>query len=162
MGRGRNLTRCTDEQLHNRGLDPITLLTLLSLKHARTAEDLGALLLSWVPLMKAAVRLPGGRAALELILRDLAEVSERLDRAFLLEELLPSLDDDDVRETTMTLAEELIEHGQRQMLLRQLRRRFGELPQSAIDRLNAATAERLDAWAVGIFDAQSLEEALAG
>ncbi len=173
-----DLTCCSDQQLHSRKLDPITLLTLLALKHARTAPDLGELLLSWRPLMKAAVRLPGGREALAQILRYVAEVSNRVDRAFLLEELIPSLDDDDVRETTMTLAEELRAEGREQglekgleqgclqgrrdMLLRQLSRRFGELPQSAIDRVNAAAAEWLDAWAVRIFDAQSLDAAIAG
>ncbi len=146
------------------------LLTALSLKYARTAKDLGKLLLSWVPLMKAAVHVPGGREDLGLILRYLAEVSDRVGRVFLLEELIPSLDDDDARETTMTLAEELraegreqgVLQGRRDLLLRLLRRRFGELPQSAIERVNTAAVEQIDAWAVSLLDAQTLAEALDG
>ncbi len=77
----------------------------------------------------------------------------------------------------MTLAEELRAEGReqgleqgltqgclqerREILLRQLRRRFGELPPSVIERIHAATAERLIAWVDGIFDARSLDDAIA-
>jgi hypothetical protein len=39
-----------------------------------------------------------------------------------------------------------------------LTRRFGRLPRWAIQRLDTAAMEQLDAWLEGIFDARSLEE----
>ena len=42
----------------------------------------------------------------------------------------------------------------------QLTRRFGRLPRWAIQRLDTAAMEQLDAWLEGIFDAQSLEDLL--
>lgn len=41
-----------------------------------------------------------------------------------------------------------------------LTRRFGRLPRWAIQRLDTAAMEQLDAWLEGIFDAQSLEDLL--
>lgn len=42
----------------------------------------------------------------------------------------------------------------------QLTRRFGRLPRWAIQRLDTAAMEQLDAWLEGIFDARSLEDLL--
>lgn len=46
-------------------------------------------------------------------------------------------------------------------LLRQLRRRFGPLPEAARDRILAADLATLDLWLDRVLDAASLEEVLA-
>jgi hypothetical protein len=48
--------------------------------------------------------------------------------------------------------------GKAEGLKRLLTRRFGRLPRWAIQRLDTAAMEQLDAWLEGIFDARSLEE----
>ena len=47
------------------------------------------------------------------------------------------------------------------MLRRQLRRRFGELPAWAEERLGAAPAELLEAWGEAVLEAESLEDIFA-
>jgi len=39
-----------------------------------------------------------------------------------------------------------------------LARRFGELPNSVLARLNSASTEELEAWSLNILDAASLSE----
>ncbi len=164
-----DLTRSSDEALRRRAMDAVSLVTLLALKHARTAEDLGERLLSWASLMSEAARAPGGRDASLLVFRHLALVSDRVEPAFLRNELLPALDDG-VREMTMTLAEKLIEEGRvegrvqgrREILLRLVRRRFGELPEWVTKRVSAATIDELDLWITRILDARSLDEMFTG
>lgn len=43
---------------------------------------------------------------------------------------------------------------------RQLTRRFGELPPEVLQRLAAADAARIEAWADRVLDAPSLEDVL--
>ncbi len=176
-----DLTRCSDEDLFARALDAISLLTLLGLKHARTDEDLCPRLLSWTWVMDDAARCPGGPEAVKRFFRYLAMVSKRVSRAFVKEELMPRLDDESAREAGLTLAEQWIEEGRekglkqgieqgieqgleqgrRDLLHRLLEERFGALPPSAIEQVAAASSGQLDRWAVRLFHAQSLEEALA-
>ena len=51
-----------------------------------------------------------------------------------------------------------VQQGEATILQRQLERKFGVLPQSAIDKINSADAATLELWAVRIFDVNSLEE----
>ena len=51
--------------------------------------------------------------------------------------------------------------GKAEMLLRLLRRKFGELPEEAIARVRAASREDLDSWADSILFADSLDKVLA-
>ena len=55
-----------------------------------------------------------------------------------------------------------VDAGLRQALEGLLVKRFGPLPPSASERLDAATAEELQRLIVGVVDAVSLEEALTG
>lgn len=47
---------------------------------------------------------------------------------------------------------------ERGILLKQLNRRFGELPPSVLDKLHAASPEQLECWAENILVAETLEE----
>jgi len=55
-----------------------------------------------------------------------------------------------------------MEKGQLHTLTRQLTRRFGPLPDSALARLQAATTSQLDEWADRVLDAPTLEGVLGG
>ena len=75
-------------------------------------------------------------------------------------------------EIVMTTAQELIEEGKRigeelgeqrgeqRVLLRQMERRFGPVPEAAVERVRAASAPLLDEWADRILTAASLDEVL--
>jgi hypothetical protein len=47
--------------------------------------------------------------------------------------------------------------GKAEILLRQLRRRFGAVPDWAEQRIAGASSGQLDAWLDGIFDAEGIE-----
>jgi hypothetical protein len=51
--------------------------------------------------------------------------------------------------------------GERRVLLRQLRARFGELPAAAVARVEAADVAELERWADQMFAAKTLDEVLA-
>ena len=51
--------------------------------------------------------------------------------------------------------------GQAGLLLRQLELRFGDLPEAARERVRGASASELEAWAVAVLVAASLDEVLA-
>ncbi len=51
--------------------------------------------------------------------------------------------------------------GSAALLLRQLERRFGRLPATVRDRVRAATADDLEAWAMAVLDAGSLDAVFA-
>jgi hypothetical protein len=48
--------------------------------------------------------------------------------------------------------------GRRELLLRLLGKRFGDLPESAVARVNAADAATLDVWGERLLAASTLEE----
>ncbi len=55
-----------------------------------------------------------------------------------------------------------LSQGQARVLLTQLRRRFGALTQAQQDRITTATSDQLEAIALRILDAKTIDEALAG
>lgn len=50
--------------------------------------------------------------------------------------------------------------GQRKVLLKLLRARFGELPEAAVTRVNAASVAQLDLWAECVLSAPTLADVL--
>lgn len=55
-----------------------------------------------------------------------------------------------------------VDKGQRELLLRQLALRFGDLPAAVTERVNEAGAADLGRWAERILDAKSLDDVFAG
>ncbi len=53
--------------------------------------------------------------------------------------------------------EQGMQQGQAKVLIRQLERRFGELPQWARDRLDAGAPEALEAWTDAVLSAATIE-----
>jgi len=51
--------------------------------------------------------------------------------------------------------------GERQMLTRQLTRRFGPLPAAVLQQLEQANTDQLERWADKILDAPTLEDVFA-
>jgi len=68
------------------------------------------------------------------------------------------------KEAVVTAGEELIElgrkEGERKMLLKLLRARFGELPGSAVAQVNAAAQAEIELWVERVITAPSLAEVL--
>ncbi|MFU8788300.1 MAG: DUF4351 domain-containing protein, partial [Methylobacter sp.] len=54
-----------------------------------------------------------------------------------------------------------VKQGQASLLKRLLRQRFGDLPESIGQRLDAATPAELELWSECIFDAKNLEDIFA-
>ena len=50
--------------------------------------------------------------------------------------------------------------GQREIVLKLLRARFGELPEAAVARVNAADVAQLDAWIEQVLEAPTLADVL--
>jgi hypothetical protein len=57
--------------------------------------------------------------------------------------------------------QKLREEGERRVILRQLRARFGELPAAAVARVEAADVAELERWAERVFAAKTLDQVLA-
>jgi hypothetical protein len=68
----------------------------------------------------------------------------------------------EIRQQVEEAQQKLRDEGVRRLLLRQLRRRFGELPPATVARLEAAESEVLEAWADQVITAQSLDEVFGG
>ena len=51
-----------------------------------------------------------------------------------------------------------IEKGQRGLLLKLIRLKFGELPSNVLTRIEQGRGDELDAWSAHILTAQTLEE----
>lgn len=95
----------------------------------------------------------------------------------ILQRLLRAVGKDETREEIMSAADDFIEagrrkghrqgrrqgivEGQRQMLLRQLRARFGELTETIVARVEAAGTAELDLWAERVLSARTPEEVVA-
>jgi hypothetical protein len=56
--------------------------------------------------------------------------------------------------------EQGLQQGEARLLLKLLRRRFGDLPPWVVDRLAAAETIQLESWVEEIFNVASLEELL--
>ncbi|TBV10871.1 Rpn family recombination-promoting nuclease/putative transposase [Stutzerimonas kirkiae] len=135
--------------------------TLMRLEHARDVQSLQAIieeLLTWLRL--------DDQTALR---RNLAQWIVRLIRRRVPRGEVPELTD--LLEVNTMLARRDIdwgakwkqqgrEEGQAALLLRQLSKRFGPLPEWAVQRVARAGGQRIGQWAEAIFDAQDLEELL--
>ena len=65
-----------------------------------------------------------------------------------------------VKEWSRLLRAEGRQSGEAQMLLRQLSRRFGDVPESIRDRITAASSEELEEWSLRILDATRIEDVI--
>lgn len=133
-------------------------LALLLLRTAAADADLVAALENAAPLVKEVLSDPRGRVRLGLLMRytlvvgklDVSAVAGRVRSAI----------GSEAGEVVMSTAQDLLNQGERRVLERQLRRRFGELDGATRARLEAATGTELEEWTDRVLEAKSLAEVL--
>jgi predicted transposase YdaD len=166
-----DLSAVPDEELRARAKSALVRLALLLLKHARDSYDIDERLDQCDELASEVVESESGLEALVIMARYVAQVSKYATREGVraMLRLLPKSQADEV---IMTMGRQLIEQGEQQgiekgiaqgerkLLLRLLERRFGELPEAVVDRVNAANGEQLERWADQILDAESIDDVL--
>jgi predicted transposase YdaD len=158
----------TDEALRARPMTPLGRLTLWCLRHAREPEGLVERLREWLALVREIHRAPNGPAALLVIWRYILTIyeSKRAPEEIVVQ-LLEAVGEEE-RKEIMTAADMLIERGRnegrkqerREMLLKQLRIRFGALPDVAVTRVNTADMAQLDVWLERVLTAATLVDVL--
>lgn len=170
-----DLSGQTDDALRARAMSALGRVALWCLRNARSPERLQSHLGRWADLVREVRAAPNGVKALEMVLRYIYLVSDRLEVEDLLA-LVAKEVSHEIAEDAVTLGERLIEQGmqkglqqglrvgeqqgRRDMLLRLLRVRFGELPEATVARVNAAEMTQLDLWAERVITAASLAELL--
>jgi predicted transposase YdaD len=168
-----DISDATSEALRARALTALGRLVLWCLRNARTPDDLLATLRGWAGVVREVHQAPHGAAALAVVWRYIVLISKRTpeETVALLIEAIP-----EEKESIVTAGEQLIERGrqeglakgrkeglkegQAEMLLKQLRLRFGALPEEAALKVYAADAATLERWAEQVLTARSLAEVL--
>jgi hypothetical protein len=166
----------TDEALDARPLTPLPRLTLGVMKYAKSRRVKG-FLIAHVSDMRILLASEHGRFWLFRLLSYTWSVSPYYDRATLLGHLTPVLGPE-LQQTMLTFDELLGKEsydrgvdrglnmgkvqGKQEILLRQLARRFGTLPESVKARVASAGADDLERWSDRILDAASLDAVFAG
>jgi hypothetical protein len=156
----------SDEALRGRAMTALGRLVLFCLKTARNTDDLVRGLSLWASVFREVREAPNGRAALALIWRYIWAVHEKPK-----ERILPALlaaADEEQKKDMASLAQQFIdegiekgiEKGERGLLLRQLRRRFGGLSADVIARVERAGMAEVERWGDRVLTAGSLAEVL--
>jgi hypothetical protein len=172
-----DLTAASDQELHARAMTAMGKLALGLLKHARRFDVLLDEMRYWGDALGEVLEAQHGLGAQAAVLRYIHLVNDRVapdEVARRLEQLLGPAS----KEAYVTYGELLIqqgiergieqgieqgiERGERQVLVRQLTRRFGPLPDHAAQRIEAAGRAELELWADRVLTAPSLDEVLAG
>jgi predicted transposase/invertase (TIGR01784 family) len=168
-----NLSDVSDDQLRARPMTALGRLVEVCFKHARNRPDLLERLSGWADVLFEVINAPNGLEALELIMRYILRVNDYVEpddlRAFLERMAGP-----DAKETVMTAWDRLeerseqrgeergIQKGERAVLLRLLRQRFGaRVDADAERRLATASAKQIDIWLDRVLSAPTLTELLA-
>lgn len=163
-----DLSQVPDEQLRRRALPVLALLAvacLRDLRHKDVLEAVGPWVNEWVDFIRALPHPDDMRPLARYVYAVKGAAQVDIFLWFLEREVGP-----EANEIMKTYAEELIEQGlqdgrvtgQREMLLKLLRQRFGYLNARTEQRIATATGEQLDAWTSRILSAATLGEVLAG
>jgi predicted transposase/invertase (TIGR01784 family) len=168
-----DLSEIPDDQLRARAMTALGRLVAACFKHARTRADLLEILSGWADVVREVVRAPHGLEALVLVMRYILLVNDHVEPEAL-QAFLERVAGPDAKDTIMTAGERLIQQGiqqgvqqgvqqgERALLLRQVRRRFGDNVDADIERrLATASAEQIATWADRVLSAQTLPELFA-
>jgi hypothetical protein len=159
-----------DEALRARALvSALGRLLLFCLRHAREPEVLFAELPGWVYLIRQVRAAPGGAEAMWQVWAYIMAAGGREETPEAVAKRLVAVVGEESREEIMTAAQILeqrgwergLEQGVRGTLLMLLRTRFGDVPDGARARIEAATKARLEVWAQRVLTARSVDEVLA-
>jgi hypothetical protein len=136
---------------------------------ARTGADFIKILVRWMDVAREVATAPNGLNALAQVLCYILRVNNNVEREAL-QALLESEIGPEAKEAIVTAGQQLIEQGRREgrregecaLLLRQLRRRFGDAVNADIEqRIATAPIEQIDTWAERVLSAATLTELLA-
>ena len=161
----------SDDQLYARAATSFARLVLWALKNAREAGWLGGEMGRWKELIAAVLAEREGTRALTALFRYIVRTNPAVERD-VLRGLLPGDRGTEVEEAVMNWFEREMDGskrkgqregervGERRLLLKQLRLRFGELPSAVVARIDAAEVPELDVWAERFVTASRLEDVL--
>ena len=173
-----DLSEISDDELRDGAmLTALAKLATICLKHARTSADFIKILARWMDVVREVATAPNGLNALAQVLCYILEVNDHVQRealqALLERELGP-----EAKEAIVTAGQQLIEQGRQKgreeglreglrqgecaVLLRQLRRRFGDAVNTDIEqRIATSSIEQIDTWTERVLSAATLAELLA-
>lgn len=165
----------TDATLRDRAMSELGRLALWCLLRGRTPELFIRGVGRWLGLVDEVRRAPNGAAALALIWRYIVAVFGRHRPERVLRKVLAAVDEQ-TREEIVSIEQYLLEkgrkqgrregvaqgvvQGQRRILLAQLEARFGAVPATTTERVEAASAAELDRWARRVLTASTLDEVI--
>jgi hypothetical protein len=163
-----DLSHETDEHLRARAITALARLSLWCLRHAREPWELVDHFGAWAGLAREVRRAPNGMAALVLIMRYIFATNEPAEPEALVQRLLAAVGEEG-KEEIMTAADQLMERGRaqglvqgrREVLLDQLRERFGALSDATVARVTAAGTTELQAWSKRVLTAPALSDVFA-
>jgi len=177
-----DLSEKEDEALRLRSVGALVSITLLALKNARHREDFEGVLLSCAALLHEVNQAPTGREALNAIASYILEVSETVKAETLGQVLARTIGKEAGAQVMTTAGEQLKEQGRQegrkegvqegrreglekgvllglqQALLRMLRLRFGDVPESVEQRIYSATRQETDQWIGQALKAATLDD----
>jgi predicted transposase/invertase (TIGR01784 family) len=177
-----DLSEISDDELRDGAmLTALAKLATICLKHARTSTDFIKILVRWMGVAREVARAPNGLNALAQVLCYILEVNDNVEREAL-QALLEREIGPEAKEVIVTVGQQIrqegIEQGRQEgrqegrregrregecaVLLRLLRRRFGDAVNADIEqRIATASVEQIDTWAERVLSAATLTELLA-
>lgn len=163
-----DISKETDEALRGRAMTALGRLVLWCFRHSRNVDELMKRLSAWRDMLNEVRRAPGGGAALAAVWQYILSIADPRRPEQVLQRLLAAAGPE-AKEEIVTIADYLREEGrregeregQRSTLLKQLRLRFGELPEPVVARVRAADAGQIDGWIERVLTAPTLEDVLA-
>jgi hypothetical protein len=160
-----DLTGASDDALRARAASALARVVLGLLKHARDFGRFYDEMARWVDALAEMMAAPGGAEAFASVLRYIYRVNDQVPRTMVAERLGLLLGEG-AKEAYVTDAEQLIQQGRQEgqvkLLRKQLERRFGQLSEQTLERLDLAGDQDLDRWAERVLTASTLDEVLAG
>ena len=162
-----------DDRLRARAMTALGRLVAACFKHARTRADLLEILGGWAEVVREVIAAPHGLEALALVMRYVLLVNDHVEPEAL-QAFLESVAGPEAKDTIMTAGERLIqqgeecgiqkgiEQGERAVLLRLLRQRFGnQVAPDTERRLATASTDQLATWVERRLSTATLTELLA-
>lgn len=162
-----DVSHATDQGLRRRAMTALGKLALLCLRDARRTDFLLERLVPWADLVVQVLAAPNGLTALSATLKYIKAVTRRpLKHQEVLKAVSQLIDTtkeaDSGRDLSDVLADIFMDDACRKVLLRQLKKRFGPLPESVVERVNAAGAATLETWLDRVLTEATLDDILAG
>lgn len=171
-----DLSHVANEELRQRALTAVAVLAAVCLRDMRTEKPIVDVFSPWVEELIDAVRSPWASADMAFVARYVYELREPEEveafHSFVEHSVGP-----EAKEIMVTAAEQLIRQGieqgleqgieqgqvegERNLLLKLLRQRFGRLDAETERRIAAATSHELDTWGSRVLSATTLDEVLA-